>query len=218
MSNENDIYNSSNPGGGGGGGNDFFHVSFAITYNTLIDYNDNKIKPAFNYSNGGLLVGEEINLNGKSNIEFQISYYVNNNTSPSRNRSIVSYKARNSYMEYGKLFTIFHDVVSGAIDVETATTQTGFFTGHTISGKPANNSYKIKVNIDLNTKSISVYVNDVFAFTDSLGSIPEYWQPSFFSPSYYEGSYPSSRELHVGEYIDIENTYLKIDNVLYLGL
>ena len=219
MADETDIYNSSDPGGGGGGGNNFFHVNYSIRNNTLIDYDDNKIKTAFpNLGYGGFFVGEEINLNGKSKIDFQIRYYTNDSTTPGRNKPIISYKGRNSNFEYGKLFTIFHDVTSGVIDIETSGTQTGFFTAHSINNKPANNSYKIKVNVDLNTRAISAYVDDVFAFTDFLGSVPEYWQPGFFLTRYYDGSYPAYSYIHQDEYIDMENTYLKIDDVLYLGL
>jgi hypothetical protein len=213
------IYNTgAEGGGGGGGGNAFFRKGKYSFFGNFGEDCENKILTPMlptNYAGGGGFFIND-NLDGFEKLSLKLTF---NKHSAGGSNTIIGYQAANSSFDTGRLFSCFNDFQNGKIIFKVASNPTSWseyqYTGYSFGIN------KIEVDVEkINTNyKIICKINDIEKYNSTTPIYNEgYFKPTFFLENFSNGTIPNYKDLYVGEYIDMNNSSLIIDDEVYFCL
>lgn len=213
------IYKIGAEGGGGGGGGVkvFFHKSYALLGNIEVDPVEKKIRRSAFAGLGGFVLLNNNALNVDT-IEINFCKYYSGETGGTT--QIFGYFAANTNYNDGRVIYIKHDE-NGKIGVKFPASPTSWNTEQEFSGYTQHKEYEYKFT--LTKSSGSDYLYKVFVDGNLIASHtgPFYanglYRPIFMGDNSSSGNYPSLYNLHPNEYVNMEKTYMKVNEEIIMG-
>ena len=211
------IYKTGAEGGGGGGGEVFFHKKYALLGNIEVDPIEHKLKISNFIGLGGFVLLNNNAVNVES-IEINLCKYYAANTGGTG--QLFGYFASNSNYNDGRVIQLFHNY-NGEIEVRFPNSSTSWRTTLSFRGYTQQKEYDYKFT--LTKSSGSDYLYKVFVDGNLIASHtgPFYanglYRPLFMAEDTYKGKFPGFYGLHADEYVNMDKTYMRVNDELIMG-
>lgn len=211
------IYNDGAAGGGGGEGKVFFHKSYALLGNIQVDPVAKKITTSLFVGLGGFVL---LNNNAVNVETMEINFCKYFSGDAGGTSQIFGYFSSSNNYNDGRVIYLAHNY-DGKITIKFPTSNTTWGTEQVFLGYTQQKEYEYKftlAKVTVNDYLYKMYVdgNLIASHTGPFCANGMY-RPIFMAENSWEGRFPTFYNLHTNEYVNMEKTYMKVNDELIMG-